>query len=38
MKELDDIKKGYQAGDTVNITIAREGQMLNLKLTFTEDR
>ncbi len=38
MKELDDAKKAYKPGDSVNIAVVRNGSELTLKLTFTEDK
>jgi serine protease Do len=38
MRELDEIKKNYKAGDTVNAVIVRNNRQLTLKLTFSEDR
>ncbi len=38
MKDVDNIKKDYKAGDTVNVTVDRNGQKLNLKLTFSEEK
>jgi serine protease Do len=38
MKELDNIKKNYKAGDTVNVVIVREGNKRTIKLTFSEER
>ncbi|MGE5557424.1 MAG: S1C family serine protease [Bacillota bacterium] len=38
MQDLEDIKKDYKAGDTVNMTIIRNSKKLALKLTFSEDR
>lgn len=38
MKDLEEIKKGYKAGDTVNVTIIRNNKESNRKLTFTEER
>jgi len=37
-KDLENIMKDYKAGDTVDMTVSREGMMLNLKLTFTEEK
>lgn len=38
MRELEAVKKNYKAGDTVNVTIYREGTRSTLKLTFSEER
>ncbi len=38
MREVDEIKKNYKAGDTVNAVIIRNNRQLTLKLTFSEDR
>ena len=38
MKELEDVKKGYKAGDTVDVTVVRDGREIDLKLTFTEEK
>jgi serine protease Do len=38
MKELDEVKKTYKAGDTVDIVIVRDGKNQSMKLTFTEER
>jgi serine protease Do len=38
MKELDEIKKAYKAGDTVDIVVVRDGKSQNMKMTFTEER
>ncbi|MGE5495947.1 MAG: S1C family serine protease [Burkholderiales bacterium] len=38
ISELNSIKKNYKAGDTVNITIIRDGVKQDLKLTFSEER
>lgn len=38
MKGLDEVKKTYKAGDTVNLIVVRDGEKKNLKLTFTEER
>ncbi|MCX7923713.1 MAG: trypsin-like peptidase domain-containing protein [Clostridia bacterium] len=38
MKDLDEIKKNYKAGDTVDTIIYRDGQELTLKLTFSEEK
>ncbi|HEX3044653.1 MAG TPA: trypsin-like peptidase domain-containing protein [Bacillota bacterium] len=38
MKELDNIKKNYKAGDTVNMVIDRDGNKRTVKLTFSEER
>jgi serine protease Do len=36
--DLDDIMSKYKAGDTVSITISRNGVTKTLQLTFTEDK
>jgi serine protease Do len=38
MKDLDDIKKSYKAGDTVNAVVVRDEAKVDLKLTFTEEK
>ena len=38
MRELENIKKGYKPGDTVDVTVVREGREVGLKLTFTEEK
>lgn len=38
LKDLDDIKKEYKAGDTVDVTIVRNGTSKNLRLTFSEEK
>lgn len=38
MEELNTIKKEYKPGDTVTVTVVRNGKTLSLKLTFTEQR
>lgn len=38
MKDLDDIKKGHKAGDTVDVTVFRDEGKVNLKLTFSEEK
>jgi len=38
MKDLDEIKKDYKAGDTVNVVVVREGKRLTLELVFSEER
>lgn len=38
MKEVDDIKEKYKAGDTVDAVVIRNGKKLKLSLTFTEER
>lgn len=38
MKDLDAIKKNSKAGDTVDITIVRNGEKLTLKLTYSEEK
>lgn len=36
--DLDEVKKGYKAGDTVNAVIVRDGIEKTLKLTFSEEK
>lgn len=36
--DLDAIKLSHKAGDTVNVTIVRNGVKKNIKLTFTEEK
>lgn len=38
MQDMNNIKQSYKAGDSVNITIYRNGAKQNLKLTFSEER
>lgn len=38
MKDVDDVKKQYKAGDTVDIVIVRDGNTINMSLTFSEER
>jgi serine protease Do len=38
MSELNTVKKQYKPGNTVTITVFRNGKTLKLKLTFTEQR
>lgn len=38
MKDMDNIKKNYKAGDTVDVVIVRDGARKNLKITFSEER
>lgn len=38
MKEVDNIKKNYKAGDTVEVTVVRNGNEVKLSLTFSEER
>jgi len=38
MKDLDEIKKDYKAGDKVNVIVVREGERLTLELVFSEER
>lgn len=37
MQDLDNIKKDYKAGDTVNVTVIREKQEKTLQLVFSEE-
>ena len=38
MLDIDSIKKEYKAGDTVIVSIVRQGAKKELKLTFTEEK
>jgi serine protease Do len=38
MDELNTVKKQYKPGDTVTITVVRNGKTLSIKLTFSEQR
>lgn len=38
MKELEEVKKAYKAGDTVDVTVVRNGKEIKMKLTFTEEK
>lgn len=38
MKDIDDIKKNYKAGDTVDVTVVRNGAKVTMKLTFSEEK
>jgi serine protease Do len=38
MQDINGIKKGYKAGDAVNVTVVRSGVKKELKLTFSEER
>lgn len=38
LNDLDAIKKGYKAGDTVKVTIVRDGVKKTLSLTFSEEK
>lgn len=38
MQDISALKKQYKAGDTVSVTIVRNGNKQNLKLTFTEEK
>jgi len=38
LNDLDAIKKGYMAGDTVKVTIVRDGVKKTLSLTFSEEK
>ncbi|HHV08774.1 MAG TPA: trypsin-like serine protease [Clostridiales bacterium] len=38
MQEVDDIKKNYKAGDSVDVTVVRNGNKVKLSLTFSEER
>lgn len=38
VSDLDEIKANYKAGNTVDVTIVRNGQKMNLKLTFGEEK
>lgn len=38
MTDLEEIKKGHKAGDTVDAVIMRDGNKITVKLTFTEEK
>lgn len=38
MKDVDSIKKNYKAGDSVDVTVVRNGNKVKLSLTFSEER
>lgn len=38
MKDVDNVKKNYKAGDTVDVTVVRNGDKKTFKLTFTEEK
>lgn len=38
MKDIETIKKNYKAGDSVSVTVVRNGKKLNLTLTFAEEK
>lgn len=38
MKELDNVKEKYKAGDSVKATVVRNGKKLTLSLTFSEEQ
>jgi serine protease Do len=38
MRDLNAVKKGHKAGDTVKAVVVRGGKKVNLTLTFTEER
>lgn len=38
MKEVDNIKKNYKAGDSVDVTVVRNGSKVKLSLAFSEER
>jgi serine protease Do len=38
MLDLDEVKKGHKAGDTVNATVMRDGKKVSIKLTFSEEK
>lgn len=38
MKELEQVKQGYRSGDSVDVTVVRDGKKLTVKLTFAEER
>ncbi|HEX3047426.1 MAG TPA: PDZ domain-containing protein, partial [Bacillota bacterium] len=39
MQELNNVKKGYKAGDTVNVVVVRNRKnRVNLSLTFSEEK
>ena len=37
VKDLDKVKEAYKPGDTVTVTVSRDGKKLDLKLTFGEE-
>ncbi len=38
LTELDNIKENYKAGDTVKAVVVRNGEKINLTLTFSEEQ
>lgn len=38
MKDIDNIKKNYKAGDTVDAVVVRNNSKINLKITFSEEK
>jgi len=38
MDEINEIKKNYKAGDSVSVTVVRNGKKVNLTLTFAEEK
>lgn len=38
MKEVEEVKEKYKAGDTVTVTVYRNGKKINLSLTFSEEK
>lgn len=38
MKDVDNIKDKYKAGDTVEAIVVRNGKRIKLSLTFTEEK
>lgn len=38
VKDLDTVKEAYKPGDTVTVTVVRDGKKLNLSLTFGEEK
>ncbi len=38
VKDLDIVKEAYKPGDTVTVTVVRDGKRLDLKLTFGEEK
>jgi serine protease Do len=37
LKKLDEIKSKHKAGDTVNVTVIRNGDKIDLRITFSEE-
>lgn len=38
MSDIDNVKKKYKAGDTVDAVVSRNNNLISVKLTFTEDK